>query len=142
MSRIDVAYEKFCKTRFPLPTDAQIAKLERRIGTKLPDDYRSFLLRYNGGYFQEPDIECTCPGCPEDALNDLYGIGATVPAAELTSESILTVFDDKRPARILPIGYTISGNLLVLITRPGKDRGAIMLKEASSDNYYPIARPC
>jgi hypothetical protein len=56
MSAIDLAYAKFCKKRFPLPTERQVSDLENRIGIRLPADFRQFILDYNGGYFTEPDI--------------------------------------------------------------------------------------
>jgi hypothetical protein len=123
MNIIQAAYEAFCRTRFPLPSESQVADLERRLGVPLPPDYREFLLHYNGGYFTEPDIIPPEEGCPEIALSFLGGINATNPSAELCSPGGLTpaIFDDNDPPQMLPIGYTPMGNLLFMTVEPGAD---------------------
>jgi hypothetical protein len=83
MTTIEFAYRRFSRKRFPLPTEAQVRTLERRIKVAFPDDYRQFLLEYNGGYFTEPAIMPVSEGCPQDALAFLSGIGASHPEAEL-----------------------------------------------------------
>jgi hypothetical protein len=56
MTTIEDAYRKFSKERFPLPGEAQLGALEERIGVIFPGDYRSFVLAFNGGYFNNPEI--------------------------------------------------------------------------------------
>lgn len=135
MNNIALAYGKFCRTRFPLPSDKEVAALEERIGISLPEDYREFLLKYNGGYFTEPDILPPSDDCPLDRLKVLHGIRATQSSAELASTTWLTLFDDNDPPQILPIGFTLMGNLLFLITH-WEDNGAIGLKKAGSDDSF------
>ena len=135
MGIIEAAYRNFCKERFSLPTEQQIADLERRIGVALPQDYREFILGYNGGYFDEPNIVPVIEGCPRDGLDSLFGIGSTHPSSELASEFYLDLFDDNYPVEVLPIGGTPLGALILLITHP-EDRGAIMLKVAFGDSYF------
>jgi hypothetical protein len=138
VNAIEDRYRRFADKRFPLPTEAQASDLEERIGVTLPSDYREFLLRYNGGYFTEPDILAPSKECPQDRLTVLYGIGATDSSAELASAASMAIFDDNKPAQVVPIGHTIMGNLLVLITRP-EERGSTVLKKAWSDDYYYLA---
>lgn len=138
MVAIEFAYRAFCEERFPLPTEEQVAALERRIGVRLPNDFREFVLSFNGGYFSEPDITPPVPECPADCLHFVRGIGASHPSAELASESSLTIFSDNDPVQVLPIGYTLMGNLLILLTDPEK-RGTVMLKIAFSDRYFLLA---
>jgi len=76
--------------------------------------------------------------CPLDRLAFMSGIGATHSVAELASEADLALFDDNDPPQILPIGYTLMGNLIFLVTHP-EDRGCIALKKAFSDEVYPLA---
>ena len=133
---IDYAYARFARERFPLPTEAQLVALERRIGVTLPEDYRRFILAFNGGYFDEPDIEAASEGCPEDALTFLSGIGASHPEAELGNDADLAVFDDNDPPKVVVVGATIMGGLIVLETVAGEDRGSIYLKQAYGDFHY------
>jgi hypothetical protein len=139
MSTIDTAYAKFCVERFPLPTQAQVAAIEERIGVAFPDDYRAFLLNYNGGNFCEPDITPPVDECPLDGLRSLFGIGASHPYIELASESHLAIFTDNHPAQVVPIGDTSMGNLILLLTHPD-GRGSIVLKKAFSQEYFLLAR--
>jgi hypothetical protein len=139
MGSIDDVYQKFCRRRFPLPPESTVAALEHRIGIRLPADFRAFVLAYNGGFFRSPSIRPVGQGCPEDALDFLSGIDASHPCAELASERDLTLFDDNEPVQVLPIGYTVIGNLLILLTDP-ENAGAIMLKRMYSDDYFLLAR--
>jgi hypothetical protein len=127
MGIIQAAYDAFCEKRFPLPTEKQVADLEEKIGISFPDDYRQFLLEFNGGFFNEPHIIPLVEECPLDRLTFMNGIGATHPDAELCNELDLVLFTDNDPPQILPIGYTIMGYLILLVTHP-ENRGAIVLK--------------
>jgi len=127
MDTIETAYRKFCTERFPLPSEQQVAELERRIGVTLPDDYRRFVLAYNGGYFSEPHIVPPSEECPLDRLTFMHGICASHPTAELASDADLVLFTENDPPQIVPIGYTIMGHLILLVTHP-EDRGCILLR--------------
>lgn len=137
-SMIDYAYAAFCEERFPLATEEQVAALERRMGVAFPGDYRDFVIEYNGGLFSEPRIVPPDDDCPLDRLTFLNGIGATHPTAELATPAELSMFDDNDPPQIVPIGYTLMGNLLFLITHP-ENRGYIGLKKAWSDESFFLA---
>jgi hypothetical protein len=136
MSRIEHAYRRFAIERFPLPSEEQIAAIERRLGVELPDDYREFILKYNGGYFSEPEIRPVVEGCPQDALTCLWGIGASHEEAELGTTASLVLFDDNDPPQILPIGHTALGGLIILVTGMDDDRGTIGLKKAYGGSYH------
>lgn len=45
------------------------------------------------------------------------------------------LFDDNDPPKILPIGDTAMGGLIILDTAPGEGRGTIYLKQAFGDFY-------
>jgi hypothetical protein len=140
MSAIEFAYRAFCKEQFPLPSENELLALERRLDVTLPPDYRNFLLEYNGGIFAEPDIVPPTPECPCDRLTDMNGVGATCPHAELASKASLALFDDNVPPQILPIGYTLMGNLIFLVTDAnGDDWGHIGLTKAGSDDSFFLA---
>jgi len=138
MTTIASAYENFCENRFPLPREEQLDELERQIDASFPDDYRQFILQYNGGFFNEPRIAPPDNECPLDRLTYLKGIGASHPCAELGTEADILLFDDNDPLEILPIGTTLMGNLLILVMRPD-EKGSILLKVADSDDYHLLA---
>ncbi|MBI3836426.1 MAG: SMI1/KNR4 family protein [Planctomycetia bacterium] len=136
MNTIEFAYRRFSRKRFPLPSEAQVRALEDRIKVDFADDYRNFLLEFNGGYFIEPEITPVGEGCPQDALTFLSGLGASHQEAELGEPGTLVLFDDNDPPKILPIGDTAMGGLIILDTAPGEGRGMIYLKKAFGDFYY------
>ncbi len=138
MTTMENAYERFSVERFPLPTEAQVAELEHRIGVRFPDDYRKFVLEFNGGYFNEPEITTVGEGCPQDSLEILFGIGASHEEAELGTPERIALFDDNDPPKIVPIGCTGMGGLVILDTAPGEGQGAIFLKQAFGDFYYLV----
>ncbi len=136
MELIEHTYRRFIEQQFlPLPTQEQIASLERRINVKFPGDYRQFLLEYNGGYFSEPEVRTPNGDCPQFALWQLYGIGALHRGAELGRLSSVALFDDNDPPQVVPIGCTGMGSLIVLATRP-EDRGTIFFKEAFGGWFF------
>ncbi len=135
MTVIADAYRRFSTERFPLPTEEQVHALERSIGVTFPDDYRRFVLEFNGGYFSKPDITPVGEDCPQEALAFLYGIGASHREAELGRPSRTALFDDNDPPKIVPIGDAEMGGLIILVTEP-EGRGQIFLKQAYGDFHY------
>jgi hypothetical protein len=133
---IDTAYRKFSVERFPLPTEARVAELEQRIAIRLPDDFREFVLTYNGGCFSEPHIIPPSKECPLDRLTFMHGIGATHPTAELGRARDLALWDDNDPPQIVPIGYTIMGNFILVITH-AENQGWVLLR--TSDESFFLA---
>jgi hypothetical protein len=136
MTAIEYAYCRFMRVRFSLPTEDQLADVERRINIVFPDDYRRFLLEFNGGYFCEPLITPVGDGCPEDALTYLSGIGASHEYAELGTPWQICLFDNSDSPQIVPIGYTVMGGYIILDTAPGEGRGEIYYKQAFGDFYW------
>lgn len=136
MTSIKNAYDRFAVRRFPLPSEVQLAMLESHIGVRFPEDYRRFVLEFNGGYFHEPEITPVGEGCPVDTLEILFGIGASHEEAELGRPSRTALFDDNDPPKIIPIGRTGMAGLIILDTAPGEGQGAIFLKKAFGDFYY------
>lgn len=133
MNTIEFAYRQFSRKRFPLPSEKQVESLERRMNLTLPDDYRRFILEFNGGVFTEPVFEFE--GGFRDRLTAMYGIGASYEAGELENLSNLSLFDDNDPPEILPIGDTMMGGLIILHVHP-EVSGAIFYKQAYGDFYY------
>lgn len=135
MIGIEYAYQRFCDERFPLPSEAQLEALEQRIGITFPEDYRQFVLEFNGGYFTGPDITPVGDDCPQDGLRCLCGIGASHEESELATELYLSLFDGNDPPIIVPIGRTEMGGLIILITEE-ENRGCVLLKQAYGEFFY------
>lgn len=124
---IAYAYESFCETRFPLPSEADVTALEQRIGVTLPDDYRRYLLEYNGGFFDDALIPQHGEDRPLTELETMNGIGAADECAELGLRQDILLFDDNEPPQILPIGRTLGNYLILLVTHPDEN-GSILLR--------------
>lgn len=139
MEKIRTAYGKYCRQRFPAPSPGQVTVLEGQLGVALPSDYRRYLLEFNGGVFTEPRITPPEPACPLDRLTVMGGINAVEPFAELGAPGLFNpaTFDDNDPPQLLPIGYTMMGNLIFIVVAEGADdTGHIGLKLISSDNLF------
>ena len=135
MTTIEDAYRRFSTERFPLPSAAELDALEHRLGTTFPQDYRRFILQFNGGYFCEPEIIPVREGCPPSLLTCLHGIGASHWEAELGHSLYLDLFDDNNPPKIMPIGHTPMGSLIILVT-DSEGRSEIFLKQAYGAFHY------
>jgi hypothetical protein len=138
-NNIERVYRTFQVQRFPLPTEEQLIALESRLKTHFPDDYRRFVLSFNGGIFPEPYpfITPLHPECPVDQLRGLWGIGASYRFAELGND--VDLFDDNDPLIVLPIGYTSMGNLLYLVNEDADDRGSVCMKLVGSWTVFVLA---
>ena len=137
MSTIASVYASCCERRFPSCTDSDVIELENRLSARLPPDYRSFLLEFNGGYFNEPLIR---GDCPTDALNALKGIAAPAEFAVLGSTLDLALFEENDPLCILPIGNTVTGSLILLDTVENEDEfGSIGLTTPRGHVYWLAA---
>ncbi|WP_160161114.1 SMI1/KNR4 family protein [Actinomadura sp. K4S16] len=96
-------------------------ELERRLGVELPSDYRSFLLRRNGGRVHDNDL-----ATPE---GEEIGI-AVVSFLSLGSEGgdsmdeFLGVYSGRYPKELLPVAEAVGGNL-ILIRVEGRMKGEI-----------------
>jgi hypothetical protein len=136
MNPIELAYRRFSCERFPLPSEIQVRALEERVGVELPADYRKFILEFNGGYFNDPEITPVEDELTQEAISFMSGIGASHNEAQLGDPRKISLFDDNDPPKIMPIGATPFGGLIILDTAPGDGRGNIYLKKAFGDFYY------
>ncbi len=135
MTNIQYAYARYASERFPLPTEAQLSALERQIEVQFPPDFREYVLEYNGGKFRNPEISPVGSGCPSEGLHVMYGIDAGVPSVELGTPWHLSLFDGNSPPRIVPIGITGTGSLIILGVEED-NYGQIFLKQAFGEFFY------
>ncbi len=92
-----------------------VEQFEAAVGEKLPDDYREFLLTFNGG--KPEDNEFAIPhGKNEAGVNRFYGLLDERQSGDLLHE--LEVMVSRIPEKMLLIGDDSSGNYICLSLRP------------------------
>jgi hypothetical protein len=105
---------------FPATSDAAVAEFEQEIGIQLPEDYRRFLLTYNGG---EPvDGEFQVPGWGFSVVHVFYGLGTGFDAYNLDWSRVR--FEEVFPDSITPIARD-PGGCLVCLGVQGRPRGKV-----------------
>lgn len=127
----------------PLRED-DIAKFEERLGYKLPQDYREFLLKYNGGspvvgdvvgWDDNPDI----PYEHGDAINNflkLPGADSSVEDYDALRTPVELGWDV--PGYILPIACDAGGNCFVL--ELGEGEGVVRFLDHETLDEGPITQ--
>ncbi len=121
-------------------TDPQIALLEQELGSRLPDDYKQFLLNTNGGVPEpnEFDVPATSTG---SGVNIFYGSLAKAHDGDLVYEQIL--LKDRLPDRLVAIADAEGGNRVCLSSRP-EDFGVVFFwdheLESETDQSAPLSR--
>lgn len=94
-------------------SEYDIAQLEALIGCKLPADYRTFLLRTNGGT-PEPDL-IDIEGAPFEGsiVRVLHGIDTSLKADDIRWN--LEVLDGCLENKLLPIATDPYGHIFMLV---------------------------
>ncbi len=110
---------------------------ERQTGIRLPDDYRQFLLDYNGGK-PVPD-EFDIPDCQNSAMIDsFFGLGRE--GEDL--EDWVNELEDIR-GQYLPIALDPGGNVIMIEHSTGEvyywDAARIFDCSSDEENAYSIA---
>lgn len=91
-------------------SEKQLLDLESKFGIKLPEDYRNFLKKYNGGYPQ-PDGFDFANGEDGSSVDKFLEISDSV------NESIIEYFNnykDRIPENYFPIAKDPGGNLILI----------------------------
>lgn len=114
------------------PVDPEeLSGFEQRMGGRLPEDYREFLLSRNGGRVYDNDL-----ATPEGeeigiAVRSFFSIGDT---GEDAIEECLAVYSGRYPGGLLPIAEAAGGNLIMLqIDRPGEGKVYFWDHETEAD---------
>lgn len=130
----------------PQLTEDRVANFEKELGVNLPDQYRKFLLKTNGGV-PSPDRDIVdLEGAPRSYtdLQVFYRIGGSVESSELTwNRSTLT---ERLPDELLAIAKDSGGNVFC-ISLQGPDQGAVLFCDLESvwgdfeatPKFYPVA---
>jgi hypothetical protein len=95
----------------------RLIQTEKLIGIEFPNDYRSFLLKHNGGRPSPAIFQIQEVG--EEAMVDiLYGIGTPQDICFWLSE-----FGSELPTGFVPIGQDPGGNVILMNATAGEDSG-------------------
>ncbi|MBC2163881.1 SMI1/KNR4 family protein [Listeria booriae] len=92
-------------------TSAAIEDFEQRYNLKLAEDYKKFLLDFNGGY-ADPNVFKISEEQGESALNTLYGLGIDDEYDELGS--VYESLDGIIPSDFISIADDSGGNQICL----------------------------
>jgi hypothetical protein len=115
--------------RFEPCTEQQIAEFEQQIGMTLPEDYREFLLQWNGGTFRGvPAFPLREPQDQNDygTIYGFFGLAREPSSNDLRYAGMRLDFDERVPEHILAIGDNDFYEF-VCISLGGADRGAVYL---------------
>ena len=98
-----------------------LQEFETKNHVTLPDDYRAFLLKYNGGFLAEENRYFQVraePGTPDPdciIVDELYGIGRNEVRGDI--DDVWMALSDVIPSDCLPIGNDGFGNEICLQIR-------------------------
>lgn len=106
-------------------SEADLSSLEQRLGFGLPEEYRAFLLRTNGG---EPDADTfefvTMAGKPEEtSVRAFLSLDEADAAYSITR--YLSFYEGWLPPAVIPIAVDFFNNLILLDLGDGR-RGAVL----------------
>lgn len=102
------------KSRFEPVSDRDVFSLEEKIKTRLPEDYRNFILDFNGG-FPTPNIFYISPYQQESRLSIFYGI-TSKKSCDIWANALNSYEDMGRS--FLPIGEDPGGNQIYISLHP------------------------
>ncbi|HEY1068696.1 MAG TPA: SMI1/KNR4 family protein [Pirellulales bacterium] len=132
--------------RFGAASSERIAAFERDLGTKLPDEYREFLLRYNGGVPERETFDVPGEDGGERPFQCFFALHDG-PWDDSTSEGsqgfpLQAARTDFRSeggrADVLPIGKDWSGSY-VCIGLAGSDLGKVLYYDHEMEQLLPLA---
>jgi hypothetical protein len=125
------------ETGAPL-TDDDVVEFENEFRAILPEQYRRFLLKCNGGVPSPDIVEVEgAPGSPTD-VQVFFGITRPVESSSLRWNK--QMFSDRIPDRMLPVACDSGGNLFCLSVS-GEDLGNLFYVDLESlePTFYLVA---
>ncbi|XXT19203.1 SMI1/KNR4 family protein [Sorangium sp. So ce429] len=117
------------KNHGPSISDADISKLEQRLGAVLPEQYRQFLLEFNGGSPTPDTVDVEGLLGTSTDVQIFFGIGRSVESSDLDWN--LTTLAERLEEGLLPIAADSGGNVFCLALR-GRRRGNILYCDLQS----------
>lgn len=105
-------------------TEADIARVEQRIGCSVPTRYRTFLLAHNGGYPEPSGFRMRhTSGEPSQRGSVDWFLGIHGENTD-NLEHYLNTYRDRIPSNLFPIAHDAGGNLICIST-DGADAGKV-----------------
>lgn len=106
--------------------ESKLESFEKKIGLELPLEYKSFLLKHNGGECDPCVFDFIENGEESDSsISTFYAIGGIDDDYDLEENIDIYINDEKRlPDGLIPIAEDDGGNL-VCISCTGDDKGKI-----------------
>lgn len=111
--------------------ESDISRIERLFNITLPQDYRQFLLRYNGGR-PEPSVFRIKNYYNSDNMAVIDTFLGISNGQEDSLEEYIKTYRDRMPKNIIPIAYDPGGNIIA-ISVSGNDQGYIYFWEHESE---------
>lgn len=105
MNMIGISNEKI--------SDKEIKEFELKLKTTLPEEYKSFLIKCNGGYPQEPVFKIS-EEKGYSLINEFYGIKTNIDRKGIDLEEIFGFLDGEIPKGFIPIADDPAGNQILL----------------------------
>lgn len=130
----------------PKLTEAGLASFELELGVTLPDPYRRFLLRNNGGRPPLKKDTVDVEGLPGGAAGIQFFFGRSDSLESYDLRWNKETLCERIPDNLLPIACDSSGNDFCLSLQ-GADRGAVLYCDLQSvycnfeadPDFYPVA---
>jgi hypothetical protein len=128
----------------PRLSESDISNLEMRLGMALPEQYRRFLLDFNGGTPTPDTVDIEgLPGASAD-VQVFFGIGRPVESSGL--EWNMATLAERLKEGLLPIASDSGGSVFCLSLQ-GRNRGAVLYCDLQSvfvdfesdPKLYPVA---
>ena len=102
-----------------------LERFEKRIGAKLPEQYREFLICHNGGT-PVPSSFVISRKKGEDSIQQFYGLNYG-PTYQRLNE-LYDLYVDRIPSYVIPIGNDDFGNNICIGIK-GKNKGKVFFSE-------------
>jgi cell wall assembly regulator SMI1 len=103
------------------PQEHEIKTFEEAIGYSLPNCYREFLIRHNGGVPSRSQVDVDGQG--ERVVRNLYSLVS--PARRYPIRHLLEMYEKRIPVAMLPVGDDPAGNLFLLELSQGETYGRV-----------------
>jgi hypothetical protein len=126
----------------PPITEHDLEPLERLVGCRLPEDYRAFLLKHNGGTPRPSGFQIVSErhGSQDVSVEGFYHVGEDGFNLELSIKFNRRARDDdddyEIPADAISIGSSEGADILVFVR--GVRVGQVWLKDHEEDHGNPM----
>ncbi len=116
-------------------TPKDIKSLEEEIGISFPKDYKTFLLRFNGGIPHPAAFPIKeMPNNPYGIIQEFFGLDCPIESSNLKWNQEVSI--GRLPTNLFPFACTPSGDLICL-SLFGEDTGAVVLWDFYNEHIPP-----